>query len=34
MKKKPSKKTKKAETYYKIVGSSKTISAFKKMLGY
>lgn len=33
MKKKPIKK-KKAETYYKIVGSPKTISAFKKMLGY
>ena len=34
MKKKVSKKTKKAKTYYKIVGSPKTVSAFKEMLGY
>ena len=34
MKKKQSKKTKKVTTYYKIVGSSKTMTAFKQMLGY
>ena len=34
MKKKLSKKKKKAKTYYKIVGSNKTMDAFKQMLGY